>query len=115
MLEFTEFIKDPDSVEPFHVVWGSKNGTNDGSVDDNGELQGATISSSTWTVPSGITEDSNNTNIVSMRGITYPVNTVATIWLSGGTPGEDYKLINQIVTSDGRTLDHTIIIKCRNE
>ena len=30
--------KDPASVEPYYVVWCDKDGTNDGSEDDTGEL-----------------------------------------------------------------------------
>ena len=107
------FLKDPNSVEPFYVVWCSKDNTNDGSTSDNGVLQSATISTSTWTVPTGITEDSSVKTSITIQGITYSANTVATIWLSGGTVGTDYDLVNRIVTSDSRTLDHTITIKVR--
>ena len=107
------FYKDPNSVEPFHVVWCSKNATNDGGASDSGELQGATISTASWTVPSGITKDSDNKNSITIKGTLYAVNTVATIWLSGGVPGKTYELVNQITTSDGRTLDHTIQVKVR--
>lgn len=106
-----KFIKDPDSVEPFHVVWCSKNNTNDGSATDTGELQSATIASSTWSIPTGITLDSNNTNSVVIQGVTYAINTVATAWLSGGTAGTEYDCVNEITTSDNRTLNHTITVK----
>ena len=107
------FVKDPDSVESFFVVWISKDGTNDASVDDSGELQSATISTSSWTVPADITKDSDSKGAVTIQAVVYAVNTVATIWLSGGTAGTDYTLVNQITTSDSRTLDHTIIIQVR--
>ena len=107
------FVKDPDSVESFFVVWSSKDATNDASVDDSGELQSATISTSTWTVPVGITKDSDNKGAVTIQAVVYAINTVATIWLSGGVAGVDYALVNQITTSDSRTLDHTIIIQVR--
>jgi hypothetical protein len=102
--------KDPDDVEPYFVIWCSKDGTNDGSVNDSGELQGATISTSTWTVPAGLTEDSNNTNAVTIKGVSYGINTVATIWLSAGTNGGRYTLTNKITTSDSRTLSKSILI-----
>ena len=108
------FLKDPDSVEPFHIVWCSEDNTNDGTSSDTGELQGETISSVTWTVPSGITKDSDNTASVTIAGITYAINTVATIWLSGGTAGTDYDLVCEIDTSGSRTLQHTITIKVRD-
>jgi hypothetical protein len=107
------FIKDPNSVEPFYVVWCSKDGTNDASTSDSGELQSATISTSDWTVPTGITEDSEGQAAVTIQGVTYAINTVATIWLSAGVAGTDYDLVNRITTSDSRTLDHTITIKVR--
>lgn len=107
------FIKDPNSVEPFYIIWCSPDSTNDASTSDFGALQGATISTSDWTVPTGITEDSEGQAEVTIQGITYAINTAATIWLSGGTVDTDYDLVNRIVTSDSRTLDYTITIKCR--
>ena len=103
--------KDPDAVEPYFVVWCDKDGTNDGSATDDGELQGATISSATWTVPTGITKDSDNTSAVTIKGVTYGANTVATIWLSGGTAGTSYSIVCEIDTSDSRTLNQTIVIE----
>jgi len=104
--------KDPDSVEPYFIVWCSADGTNDGSANDTGELQGATISTSTWTVETGLTEDSSNTSSVTIQGITYAINTAAAITLSGGTADTEYTLTNRITTSDGRTLDKSVIICC---
>lgn len=100
--------KDPNNVEPYHFIWCDRDGTNDGSASDNGELQGATISSFTITVTSGITVDSSNKNAVTIRGISYSVNTVVTVWLSGGTVGASYDVLCRVVLSDGRTLDQTI-------
>ncbi len=104
--------KDPNAVEPYHVRWCAEDGTNDGTgpPTDDGELQGATISTSAWTVPAGITEDSNNTAAITIAGVSYGINTVATIWLSGGTAGTEYTLTNRITTSDSRTLDKSIVI-----
>ena len=106
--------KDPNAVEPYFVVWCSKDGTNDGTTSDTGELQGGTISASSWTVPTGITADSDNTDAVSIAGVSYGINTVATVVLSGGTAGYVYDLLNRITTSDGRTLDKTICIRVEN-
>ncbi len=107
------FLKDPNNIEPFFVIWAAKSGLNDASITDSGELQSATISTSTWTVPAGITKDSDNKGAVTIKAVVYAINTVATIWLSGGVAGVDYKLVNRITTSDSRTLDHTIIIQVR--
>lgn len=106
--------KDPNSVEPYFIVWCSQDGTNDGTTSDTGELQSATISTSTWTVPSGITEDSSNTAAVTIAGVSYAVDTVSTIVLSGGTAGNVYELLCRIVTDDGRTLDKTICIRVKD-
>lgn len=105
--------KDPNSVEPYFFVWCDRDGTNDGSADDNGELQGATISSYTVTVPSGITKDSDNKSAVTIKGTSYSVNTVVTVWLSGGTDLTDYDILCRATMSDGRTLDQTIRVPVR--
>ncbi len=105
--------KDPANVEPYFIVWCDEDGTNTGAAADDGELQGATISTVTWTVPTGITKDSSNQNAVTIRGVAYAVNTVCTIWLSGGTAGTDYDILCHITTSDARTLEQTITIPCR--
>lgn len=72
----------------------------DYAVDWSNELaQSETISSVTWTVPAGITKDSDSES----SGIT-------TIDLSGGTAGEEYEILCSIVTSDSRTYEKTIIV-----
>jgi hypothetical protein len=106
--------KDPTAVEPYFIVWCDKDGTNDGTANDKGELQGATISTSDWTM-TGITEDSDNKQAITIAGVDYGANTVATVWLSGGTDGTDYDLLNKIVTSDSRTLEKTITVRVRNQ
>lgn len=105
------FEKDPQAVEPFFVIWCNEaDGLNDGSAQDKGYLQGATIATSTWTVDAGITKDSDNKSAVTIAGVSYAADTVATIWLSGGRANQVYKCVNRIVTSDGRTQDKTIFI-----
>lgn len=110
--------KDPQDIKPYFVVWCDlEAGTN--TAGDNGRLQGATISTVTWTVPTGITKDSSNQSAVSIKGkgstvISYSVNTVCTIWLSGGTDGVDYDLLCHVVLSDARAYDQTITIPVRS-
>ena len=53
---------------------------------------GDTVSTSAWTVPTGITKDSDSNT-----------TTATTIWLSGGTLGTSYVLVNTVVTAGGRT------------
>lgn len=105
--------KDPNNVEPYYFVWCDRDGTNDGSTTDVGELQGATISSHTVTPDAGLTLDSSNRNAITIQGVSYAANTVVTAWLSGGTAGTDYEVLCRIVTSDSRTLDKTMTIPCR--
>lgn len=106
--------KDPGNVEPYYVVWCDEDGTNTGGAGDDGELQGATISTTTWILPDGITRDSSSQAAVTIRGIVYAINTVCTIWLSSGTDGVDYDLLCRIVTSDSRTLEQIITIPVRS-
>ena len=85
------FTKDPDATLDYRVEWSSW-------------LDTDTIATSTWTVESGITtvSDSNTT-------------TVATIWLSGGTAGEEYEVANLITTAAGRIDERTLTIKVANK
>lgn len=107
--------KDPNSVEPYFFVWCDRDGTNDGSASDKGELQGATISSYTVTVPAGITKNSDNKAAVPIQGVSYAINTVVTVWLSSGTDGSEYDVNCQIVTSDSRTLEKTMSVPVRTQ
>jgi len=62
-----------------------------------------TVGGSSWEVPAGITEESSPA----------PSNTATTtsIWLSGGTAGQEYVLINTIQTVGGRTWVRPLRIK----
>jgi len=86
----TTFTKDPDAVLDYTRSWA------DWLAD------GETISTSTWIAESGITVDSDTND-----------TTTATVWLSGGTAGEDYELTNRITTSASRTDDRTFRIQVR--
>ena len=85
------FTKDPDATLDYQIDWSSWLGSD-------------TISTSTWTVPSGITKDSDTAS-----------TTTTTIWVSGGTAGTSYELVNRIVTAAGRTDDRTIQINVREK
>jgi hypothetical protein len=80
--------KDPQDVLDYGFTWSTW------------LASGETISTSTWTVESGITKDSDSNT-----------TTTTTIWLSGGTAGEVYALVNHITTSASRQLDQTLIIE----
>ena len=106
--------KDPDDKEPYFMVWCDKlTGLNDGSRTDHGELQGATIVDVTWTLSEELTKESENQAAVSIAGIAYEEDTVATIWLSGGTVDKNYPILCYITTSDGRILSKTMMVPVR--
>lgn len=91
----TRWEKDPGDILDFEADW---------AADDEDWLDGDTISASAWTVPDGITKDSDT-----------HTSTTTTIWLSGGTAGSSYKLTNQITTAGGRTANKSRYILVRNE
>lgn len=79
--------KDPDEVTLFGVDWLDRLGS-------------ATITSSSWIVPAGLTQAS--------AGYT---DTQTTVKLSGGVLGNIYRVTNRITTSDGETLDQSIDVE----
>lgn len=81
------FEKDVDAVLDYGFDWSDWLAT------------GETISTSTWTVESGITKDSDS-----------KTSTITSIWLSGGTAGERYRISNLIVTSASRTDERSFIV-----
>ena len=85
------FTKDPAGNLDFRRDWSNWLGDSD------------TISASSFTVPTGITKDSE------ANGDDY-----ATVWLSGGTDGEDYTVTNEISTNGGRTAQYSFLIRVRN-
>jgi hypothetical protein len=87
-MAFPKFTKDPDAVLDYGFDWAAWLQT------------GETISSATWTVPTGITKTTQTEN-----------TTETVIWLSGGTAGTNYDVSCRIVTSGGRTDDRTMTIK----
>lgn len=79
--------KDPDAVLDYSLDWTAW-------LDDD------TIEDSSFTVPSGITKQSETFD-----------DTTTTVWLSGGTAGQIYTVINRIRTLGGRIDDRTIQIR----
>jgi hypothetical protein len=83
------YLKDPSSVLDFRHEWAAW------------LASGETIASSTWTVtPTGLAIDSET-----------ETTTTATAWLSGGTPGQIYRVVNRITTNQARTEERTIVIR----
>jgi hypothetical protein len=84
------FLKAPNEVLDFEQNWFD-------SLDDD-----ETISTSTWTA-TGLTISSQQNTASN-----------ATVWLGGGTHGQEYLAVNEIITSAGRTIERSIKILCRN-
>lgn len=84
------YIKDPEAVLDYTVSWASWLDT------------GETISTSAFTVPAGLTMDSESNNTTS-----------GTVWLSGGTVDTAYTVTHRITTSAGRTDDRSFIVDVR--
>ena len=77
--------KDPNEVLDYDIRWSEAEGWADGD----------TIATSTWTregADTALTIASDDHD-----------GAKATVWLSGGTPGVIYRLLNEITTADGRT------------
>lgn len=90
------FHKDPDAVLDYVIIWYSWLGSD-------------RVASHTVTADAGITVDSSeaNSSEVTIDGTTYPINTVVTVWLSGGTAGERYAVTVHVVTDADREEDRT--------
>lgn len=82
------FQKDPDDTLDYTVDWTDW-------------LQGDTIDTSSFLADTGITINSNTNDTTS-----------ATVWLSGGSAGETYRITNRITTAGGRTRDRSFGIFC---
>lgn len=81
------YVKDKDAVLDYKWDWAKWLAASE------------TITTSTVTVPVGITKDSSTNT-----------TTTATVWLSGGTVGQEYTVTDRIVTNQGRTDDRSITI-----
>lgn len=82
--------KDPDATLDYCVVWSDW-------------LAGDTLASVAWDVPTGLTTGAtsiNTTGGVTIDGVLYGANTVATIWLSGGHAGQVYTVRCRATTAN---------------
>ena len=84
------YLKDPNAKLDYQIDWSTW-------------LDGDTISASSWTVPDGVVNDDDSNS-----------DTAATIWLTGGTAGTEYEVVNRIVTAGGRQDERTITIVCED-
>lgn len=86
--------KDPDEVLDYQINWAAP-------LDD-----GDTIATSVWsivTAPDAVLEIDSDAATA----------TTTTVWLSAGTLGKRYALLNRITTVGGRTMDQTVWIKLK--
>jgi len=88
MADFILKAKDPQAKLDYQFDWGT-----------NWLETGDTIESVVWTVPSGLTKESQSNT-----------TTTATVWLSGGVDGRSYDIICQITTDDGREDQRTFTL-----
>lgn len=82
--------KDPSAVLDYGFNWDANNWL--ANISD-------TIATSVWAVPDGITQDSETETA-----------TTTTIWLSGGTLGQQYTIVNTITTTGGRTNQRSFVV-----
>jgi hypothetical protein len=85
------YTKDPDAVLDYEIDWSAWLGED-------------TITASTFTVDTGLTEDSESND-----------TTAATVWLSGGTVGARYLVTNHITTAAGRQNDRSFYIYVKEQ
>jgi hypothetical protein len=83
--------KDPDEVLDYGVDWSLR-------------LAGDVISTSAWTIPAGLTKQTDT-----------KTNTSTTVWLSGGVDGQSYDNLNHIVTAGGRTMEQTVELRIKQK
>jgi hypothetical protein len=94
-IRLATYVKDPDEKLDYSVDWRPDL-----------EPRGDTIASSAWVLPGGITQS----------GSPAPSNDSysATIWLEGGSVGIEYVVVNRVTTTQGRTLEASIVVAVRN-
>lgn len=85
-------LKDPNAVLDYKFNWSDW------------LASGETISTITITAESGITVDSSTIT---------DTGTTVTVWLSSGTAGNIYDVACLITTSDSRTDERTMKIRCQ--
>jgi hypothetical protein len=71
-----------------------------------------------WTLWLGEFEVITNATFIVDPGITISdnefTNKTATVWLTGGTEGQVYRVTCRVTTSDGRIDDRSFTLRCTN-
>lgn len=88
-MSIATFTKDPADTLDYQIDWSDF-------------VALLTISTSSWVVPSGITDVTDS-----------HTSTAAIIRLSGGTAGTDYECVNQVTLSNGQISERSIKIRVR--
>lgn len=83
--------KDPQEIKIYTMDWSEA------------VTAGATISTSSWAVQSGLTKVTD----------AIGADNTTTVTLSGGTHGANYTCTNTVTTSAGETLERTGIVRVR--
>jgi hypothetical protein len=96
------FRKDPDASLVYAFDWAN-GGPNDASLDDDGWLQSAVITTAVFVVPAGLNNVVDSFN-----------DTTASVKLSGGKEGKNYIVTNRVTTDLGETDDRSIEIRVRS-
>lgn len=91
MAVFKDHKKDPDATLDWIFDW----------IDWLAEAE--TITSATFIVDPGITIE-----------LEQSTTKTATVWLSGGTESQVYRVTCRITTSEGRTDDRSFTLRCTN-
>ncbi len=95
-------LKDPSEVLDYSVDWDRSTAS---AAAGTGWLAASeTITASTWTVPTGITQTTPAPSVASGK---------TTIWLSGGTTGTRYTITNHVTTSQGRQGERSFTVDVR--
>ena len=81
--------KDPTATKDYVVKWQKR-------------LVADTLATATFTVPAGLTKASESNTA-----------TDATVWLSGGTANESYKILCTVTTAGGRTDKYAFRLKIK--
>lgn len=89
------FLKDPSDLLDYTVKWGDWLGPTD-TIAASDTPDPAVV----WTVPTGITEDHH-----------AKTTTDSSIWLSGGTAGQEYAIACKIRTEGGRIAETTFVVQ----
>ena len=88
-----DFAKDYDETVAFTWNWA-----------DDCALQSTTVSSVAWVVPAGITKASGSNTSTTATGV-----------FTGGTPGRDYRVTCRATFANGEVLDHSEVIRIREQ